>query len=90
MPDPWDSNSGENSMTEEIATYLSEIKIPIRLACITDSGWPLVTSLWFVFMNGKLYWSTRKTDKVIEFLTQNLRCGFEIALDEASLSGSRR
>lgn len=79
----------EKLVTEEIARYLSEIKIPVRLACITDKGWPLVTSLWFVFMNRKLYCSTQKTAKVIEFLTQNPRCGFEIAADEPPYRGVR-
>lgn len=76
-------------ITEEIARYLSEIKIPIRLACITDTGWPLVTSLWFVFMNQKLYCATQKTAKVIEFFSQNPRCGFEIASDQPPYLGVR-
>ncbi len=82
-------NNGDNLITEEIARYLSEIKIPIRLACITDKGWPLVTSLWFVFMNQKFYCATQKTAKVIEFLSQNPRCGFEIASDQPPYRGVR-
>ena len=81
--------NGENLIAEEIARYLSEIKIPIRLACITDAGWPLVTSLWFVFMNGKLYCATQRRAKVIEFLSQNPRCGFEIASDQPPYRGVR-
>jgi nitroimidazol reductase NimA-like FMN-containing flavoprotein (pyridoxamine 5'-phosphate oxidase superfamily) len=83
------TRNGENLITEEIARYLSEIKIPIRLACITDTGWPLVTSLWFVFMNQKLYCSTQRTAKVIEFLSQNPRCGFEVASDQPPYRGVR-
>lgn len=83
------TKNGENLITQEIARYLSEMKIPIRLACITDTGWPLVISLWFVFMNQKLYCSTQKTAKVIEFLTQNPRCGFEIASDQPPYRGLR-
>lgn len=83
------SKNREDVITEETARYLSEIKIPIRLACITDTGWPLVTSLWFVFMNQKLYCSTQKTAKVIKFLSQNPRCGFEIASDQPPYRGVR-
>jgi nitroimidazol reductase NimA-like FMN-containing flavoprotein (pyridoxamine 5'-phosphate oxidase superfamily) len=83
------TKNGENLITEEIAKYLSEIKIPIRLACITDAGWPLVTSLWFVFMDDKLYCATQRTAKVIEFLSQNPRCGFEVASDQPPYRGVR-
>jgi nitroimidazol reductase NimA-like FMN-containing flavoprotein (pyridoxamine 5'-phosphate oxidase superfamily) len=83
------TKNGKNLITEEIAKYLSEIKIPIRLACITDAGWPLVTSLWFVFMNNKLYCATQRTAKVIEFLSQNPRCGFEVASDQPPYRGVR-
>ncbi|MGB7293863.1 MAG: hypothetical protein WBD99_16975 [Thermodesulfobacteriota bacterium] len=56
---------------------------------MTDTGWPLVTSLWFVFMNQRLYCSTQRTAKVIEFLSQNPRCGFEIASDQPPYRGVR-
>lgn len=83
------TKNGKILITEEIAKYLSEIKIPIRLACITDAGWPLVTSLWFVFMDDKLYCATQRTAKVIEFLSQNPRCGFEVASDQPPYRGVR-
>lgn len=40
-------------------------------------------------MNQRLYCSTQRTAKVIEFLSQNPRCGFEIASDQPPYRGVR-
>lgn len=69
--------------------FLDGIKIPLRLACTTESGWPIVLSLWFVYRDGRLYCATQESARVVEYLKNDPRCGFEIAEDRPPYCGVR-
>jgi hypothetical protein len=69
--------------------FLNEVRIPIRLACKTHTGWPTVVSLWFLHQDGLLYCATQKSAKVVEYLQQDDRCAFEIAEDRLPYCGIR-
>lgn len=69
--------------------FLEDIRIPIRLACKTESGWPMVLSLWFIYRDGSLYCATRKNAKVVGYLLENSDCAFEIAADQPPYCGIR-
>ncbi|TFG47720.1 MAG: hypothetical protein E4H33_05430, partial [Anaerolineales bacterium] len=69
--------------------YLENVKIPLRLACQTESGWPLVLSLWFVYQDGYLYCATQKNARVIRYLEAEPKCGYEIASDLPPYCGIR-
>ena len=62
--------------------YLDAVRIPLRLACKTKTGWPILISLWFVHKEGLLYCATQKTAKIVEYLQNDTRCAFEIAEDQ--------
>ena len=64
-------------------------KIPIRIWFIKPNGSPSIISLWYIDINGKIYCATQKTAKVIQYLTNNPSCGFEIAADKPPYKGSR-
>ena len=68
---------------------LTNSKIPIRLACISISDWPIVVSLWYTYLNGKVYCATQNTAKVVKYLRKNPKCGFEIAGDSFPYRGVR-
>ena len=69
--------------------FLNEVRIPIRLACKTHTGWPTVVSLWFLHQDGLLYCATQKSAKLIKYLQHDDRCGFEIAEDRPPYCGIR-
>ncbi len=69
--------------------YLIETRIPLRLSCISDSGWPLVLSLWYLFKDGSLYCATPKKAKVVKYLMSEPRCAFEVASDQPPYCGVR-
>ena len=69
--------------------YLKSARIPIRLACVTDSGWPVVISLWFTYRDGLLYCATRSGARVVKYLEADPRCAFEIAADKPPYCGVR-
>ena len=68
---------------------LTNSKIPIRLACMSISDWPIVVSLWYTYLNEKVYCATQNTAKVVKYLKKNPKCGFEIAGDSFPYRGVR-
>jgi nitroimidazol reductase NimA-like FMN-containing flavoprotein (pyridoxamine 5'-phosphate oxidase superfamily) len=72
-----------------IMECLTNSKIPIRLACMSISDWPIVISLWFAYLNEKVYCATQNTSKVVKYLRKNPKCGFEIAGDSFPYRGVR-
>jgi nitroimidazol reductase NimA-like FMN-containing flavoprotein (pyridoxamine 5'-phosphate oxidase superfamily) len=74
---------------EAITSYLQQMRIPLRLASVTNTGWPLVISLWYLYENGRFYCATQKTAKIVAHLAGEPRCAFEIAADEPPYRGVR-
>ncbi|MBD0360744.1 MAG: pyridoxamine 5'-phosphate oxidase family protein, partial [Nitrososphaeraceae archaeon] len=72
-----------------ILECLTNSKIPIRLACMSISDWPIVVSLWYTYLNEKVYCATQNTAKVVKYLSKNPKCGFEIAGDSFPYRGVR-
>lgn len=74
---------------DAIVVYLQQIQIPLRLASVTSSGWPLVISLWYLYENGRFYCASQKTAKIVAHLKREPRCAFEVAADEPPYRGVR-
>ena len=72
-----------------IVECITNSKIPIRLACMSISDWPIVVSLWYTYLNEKVYCATQNTAKVVKYLRKNRNCGFEIAGDSFKYRGVR-
>lgn len=77
----WDQNT--------IEAYLTEQKIPIRLSCIDENGFPLVCSLWFTYEDDALWCATHQSAKIIQLLSKNPKCGFEISVNDIPYKGIR-
>jgi nitroimidazol reductase NimA-like FMN-containing flavoprotein (pyridoxamine 5'-phosphate oxidase superfamily) len=74
---------------DEVAAFLADAVIPLRLAVSSRSGAPLVLSLWFVAVDGALWCATRRDADVVRLLERDARCGFEIAADRPPYRGVR-
>ncbi len=74
---------------KDYKNFLEGVRIPIRLACKTESGWPMILSLWFIYLDGALYCATRKKAKIVTYLLNNKECAFEIAGDQPPYCGIR-
>lgn len=72
-----------------IEQYLTDTQIPLRLSCISASGWPVVLSLWYLFEEGNLYCATPQRSKVVSYLMGEPRCAFEVASDQPPYCGVR-
>jgi nitroimidazol reductase NimA-like FMN-containing flavoprotein (pyridoxamine 5'-phosphate oxidase superfamily) len=75
--------------TVSLEQYLNEIRIPLRLSCVSESSWPVVLSLWYLMEDGDLYCATPQRAKVVAYLTKKPRCSFEVASDIPPYCGVR-
>ena len=69
--------------------YLEEARIPLRLSCVTPSGWPMILSLWYIYRDARLFCATRRSAKVVRYLEDEPRCAFEVASDQPPYCGVR-
>lgn len=73
----------------QIEDFFNDCVIPVRLACLTRSGAPIVCSLWYVYEDGIIWCATQKTAKVVSYLEDQPGVGFEIAPDAPPYRGVR-
>ena len=69
--------------------YLDKTRIPVRLSSRTESGWPIVLSLWYLYRDGLLYCATKQDARIVRYLENESRCGYEIAADLPPYCGIR-
>lgn len=77
------------TFSDQDKKFLREVTIPLRLSCLTASGWPMIVSLWYLYIDGKLVCSTQKSSKLAHFLMSDPRCAFEIAPEAPPYRGIR-
>jgi hypothetical protein len=77
------------SSLKEIDAFLDSVRIPVRLACKTETDWPIVVSLWYRYHNGQLMCATQKSARVVSYLQYDHRCAFEIAEERPPYCGVR-
>jgi hypothetical protein len=73
----------------QAADYLDEAHIPLRLATLTSTGWPEVTSLWFIRDGDELLCATQRDAGVARALRRDSRCSFEVAGEAPPYFGVR-
>lgn len=76
-------------ITPDVEQYLAAVRIPLRLACTTPGGWPVVISLWYEYRDGRLYCASQEQAKVVAYLQHDPRCAFEVAADQPPYCGVR-
>lgn len=63
----------------QVAGLLDESVIPLRLAAVAPSGWPVVVSLWFARVGEELLCATQESSPLVAALRREPRCAFEVA-----------
>jgi hypothetical protein len=61
----------------------------LRLATGSESGFPILCSLWFIYEEGRLFCATQVDAKVARALEADPRCAFEISTNEMPYFGFR-
>lgn len=75
--------------SERDSRYLTEATVPLRLVCVTSSGWPIAVSLWYVYQDGKLCCATRKSARILRHIGSGQKCAFEVSNNEPPYRGVR-
>ena len=73
----------------EIVAFLERSEIPVRLGCLSSSGAPLVSSLWYLYADGAIWCATKKSAKLVTLFEKDARCAFEVAGDTFPYRGVR-
>jgi len=73
----------------QIEHFLRSERIPVRLACLTSHGGPIVCSLWYLYDDCVLWCATQKSARVVSYLTHHPVCGFEVAPEAMPYKGVR-
>lgn len=76
-------------LSTQTQQYLQDIVIPLRLSCVSASGWPAVVSLWYTYNNERLWCATQESARIVNYLRREPRCAFEIAADHPPYCGVR-
>ena len=63
--------------------------IPLRLACLSTTSWPIVISLWYTYIDKRIYCATQRNAKIVQYISKSPKCGFEIAGDGFPYYGVR-
>jgi hypothetical protein len=73
----------------ERENFLTSYIAPIRISGISQSGFPLICSLWFEYEDNAIWCATQKTSKIARVLSENPKCAFELAPNEPPYFGVR-
>ena len=73
----------------DIQQFLTQVRFPVRLACVAGDGFPRVVSLWYQYVEGLLLCVTHKDSHLASLLRNNARVGFEVSPNDPSYHGLR-
>ena len=73
----------------EIDRYLSTTKVPLRLGCVGQDGFPRVVSVWFMYADGHFLCASHRESQLVNLLRRSHKVGFEIAPNEPPYCGVR-
>lgn len=74
---------------EEAGSFLNTATVPMRLAANTDSGFPTVTPLWFLWQEGVLWAASKPDAGIVRLLRKDGRCAFDISVETPPYYGIR-
>ena len=74
---------------DRIEEFLAAARIPMRLAANTDSGFPVILSVWFLPEEDELLAVVHRDARIAKRLRADPRCAFEIAPNEPPYLGVR-
>ena len=73
---------------KQLKEFLVSSKIPIRVS-VLDGEYPLICSVWFEYLDGKLIIVSHRESKLAKTLVSQRKCGFEIASNDPPYRGVR-
>jgi hypothetical protein len=78
---PWD--------TAQARRFLTDMRVPLRLAVHGTSGHPVLVSLWYLPLEGRLWCATQQSAHAARLLERDPRCGYEVSVESPPYRGVR-
>ena len=75
--------------SEAVNEFLVSYHAPIRVSGITSSGYPIICSLWFEYVDGVIWCATQKNSNMAKLFANNPNCAFELSPNEPPYFGVR-
>ena len=72
---------------QTVIEFLRRTRLPMRISSINASGYPQITSLWFVYRRDRFFCCTQPQSLVCRQIRANERVGFEVAVNEPPYFG---
>ena len=47
--------------------------IPLWLAALSTNGWPIVISLWYTYVDKRIYCATQHNSKTVRYISKSLK-----------------
>ncbi|MEI6701421.1 MAG: pyridoxamine 5'-phosphate oxidase family protein [Actinomycetota bacterium] len=73
----------------EVRRFIDNTVIPLKVSVLTESGWPLLCSLWVIQEGDSLLLATQREAKVVQCLLRDPRCAFELSSEQPPYVGIR-
>jgi hypothetical protein len=74
---------------DRLDRFLDESRVPLHIAGVGVSGYPVMASLWYIRIEGMLWCATQKTAAVAVTLGRDARCSFEVSVEKPPYVGVR-
>lgn len=74
---------------EKTLAFLGETTTPMRLAANGRRGAPLLTPLWFLWADGRLWAASKPESAIVRALATDPMCAFEISVETPPYKGVR-
>ena len=71
----------------EIEAFVGASRLPLRVSSIDTAGFPHITSLWFLYREGRFYCCTQRQALVSRHVLANPRVGIELAVNAPPYQG---
>jgi len=75
--------------TAQAERFLAASRLPLHLASNGRTGHPLMATLWYLPLDGRIWCATQRTARVAQQLEADPRCAFEVAVDTIPYRGVR-
>ncbi|MGZ0188079.1 MAG: pyridoxamine 5'-phosphate oxidase family protein [Alphaproteobacteria bacterium] len=79
---------GPWSLAEAVA-FMHETNAPMRLAVNGASGFPILTPLWHIWIEGALWAAAKPNSAIVRALRRDPRCAFDISIETPPYKGVR-
>lgn len=74
---------------QEITQFLSESRVPLRLACVGEDGFPRVVSVWYSYDGDVLRCVSHRSSQLVKLLQGSGKVGFEVGPNDPPYHGVR-